>query len=62
MNHKEWEKEVRKKLIDKEWTIPRLAVEVDRSPEWAYQQISGRVVTTEGVRRISEKLEIESYL
>ena len=61
MNHGEWNKEVRKALIDKELKVVDLCNEFDCSDEYIYSTISGRNPRQNVVDMISAFLGVESY-
>ena len=62
MTHSEWVKEVKKALIDKDSSVVKMAVALDRSPEWVRRCLSGRVVNLKTVTMISNYLGIKNYL
>ena len=62
MNHDDWNKEVRKKLIDLDESVSEFAIGIGFSPEWVRQTLYGRNIRPQIVKIISEKLGIENYL
>ena len=62
MTHDEWAKAVRKELKNRNEKVYKMAANLDRSHEWAYQVISGRCINKTAVQMISEYLGIKNYL
>lgn len=62
MNLGEWNKEVRKKLIDEGLTVTELAEKIGCSRAFLYRTLSETEPSQSTIDKISEVLGVESYV